>query len=70
MRLCWLGIHKWTHWRVPRKHVQTRMCMYCNLYERTMVLINLPGATDDILTVPEYPEIQEEMNDNSQIDEV
>ena len=66
MGLCWLGIHKWTHWRVPRKHVQTRMCMYCNLYERTMVLINLPGATDDILTVPGM----EEMNDNSQIDEV
>ena len=40
--------------------------MYCNLYERTMVLINLPGATDDILTVPGM----EEMNDNSQINEV
>jgi len=66
MRLCRFGIHKWTQWRMPRKHIQTRMCMYCNLYERTMVLINLPGATDDILTVPGM----EEMNDNSQINEV
>jgi hypothetical protein len=58
--------------------------MYCNLYERTLILINLPGATNDILTVPEYPisddspvlkftnypEVQEEINDNSQINEV
>ena len=43
MKLCLLGIHKWTQWKTPRNHIQTRLCMYCGIYQRVQVLVNLPG---------------------------
>ena len=46
MKLCFLGIHKWTQWKTPRNHIQTRLCMYCGIYQRVQVLVNLP---DEIL---------------------
>jgi len=51
MKLCRFGIHKWTQWRTPRFHVQTRSCIYCGLYQRTLILVSVPGTIDDL----EYP---------------
>ena len=39
MKLCWLNIHKWTQWRSPRNNIQTRKCIYCNMYQRRLVVI-------------------------------
>jgi len=41
MKLCFLGIHKWTQWKTPRNNIQTRVCMYCGIYQRVQVLVTL-----------------------------
>jgi len=61
MKLCRFGLHKWTQWRTPRHHVQTRSCIHCGLYQRTLILVTLPNITID--------EEMEEIHD-SQIDEI
>ena len=49
MKLCWLGIHKWTQWKTPRNNIQTRVCMYCGIYQRVQVLVTLtPIETYDL----------------------
>ena len=37
MKLCWIGIHRFTQWRTPRHNVQSRKCILCGLVEKRIV---------------------------------
>ena len=56
MKLCRFGIHKWTQWRTPRRHIQSRQCIYCGLYQKIFITIGLPGFKEDVLQVDEEEE--------------
>ena len=41
MKLCWLGIHKWTKWGEPHMDMQRRKCKHCWRIETRIVWVEL-----------------------------